>query len=196
MISNLTSYPLCWPYGWKRTVPGYRTRARFHKEWKELSIAQGTRRVLHSLELLGVSDYPTIVSTNILLRLDGLPRSDQRNPDDPGVAVYWRKSEKDLYKVMAIDQYNRVADNLAAVAATLEAMRAIDRHGGAQILDRAFTGFLALPVPEGWREWRDILQINGEVTLALAERQYKKLRLESHPDKPSGSHEQMVDLNR
>ena len=38
---------------------------------------------------------------------------------------------------MAIDAYTRTADNLAAVAATLEAMRAIERHGGAQILERA-----------------------------------------------------------
>jgi hypothetical protein len=47
----------------------------------------------------------------------------------------------------------RAADNLAAIAATLEAMRAIDRHGGATILNRAFTGFTALPPPaDCWKE--------------------------------------------
>jgi len=46
---------------------------------------------------------------------------------------------------MAIDIYDTVAGNLAAVAATLDAMRAIERHGGAQILKRAFQGFKALP---------------------------------------------------
>ncbi|KVD37855.1 hypothetical protein WJ41_22830 [Burkholderia ubonensis] len=64
-----------------------------------------------------------------------------------GVAVYW-ETRAGARRVMAIDQYTRVADNLAAVAATLDAMRAIERHGGARILERAFTGFAALAAAE------------------------------------------------
>ena len=75
----------------------------------------------------------SIISTNLKLRLDGLPRSDQKEPDDPGVAVYWQRLSKPK-KVMAIDLYDRIADNLAAIGATLNAMRAIERHGGALIL--------------------------------------------------------------
>ncbi|SDQ25048.1 hypothetical protein SAMN05443026_0089 [Burkholderia orbicola] len=36
---------------------------------------------------------------------------------------------------MAIDQSARIADNLAAVAATRDAMRGIERRGGARILE-------------------------------------------------------------
>lgn len=87
-----------------------------------------------------------LVSSNLKLNMSGLPRSDQGEPTDPGVAVYWvtRKGER---RVMAIDIYNRVADNIAAVARTLEYMRGIERHGGASIQERAFTGFTALPPP-------------------------------------------------
>ncbi|ROU09438.1 hypothetical protein [Lysobacter enzymogenes] len=84
------------------------------------------------------------MSTNLTLRRDGLPRSDQREPADPGAAVYWTDCTG-ADRCMAVDRYTKTAGNLAALAATLEAMRAIERHGGAEILDRVFTGFTALP---------------------------------------------------
>jgi hypothetical protein len=97
---------------------------------------------------------------------------------------------------MAIDQYVKVADNLAAIAATLDAMRAIERHGGAQILDRAFTGFIALPAPTDKKTWREVMGfepfevVNAHVIRA----RYRKLAFERHPDK-GGSHDAMVELN-
>ena len=89
---------------------------------------------------------------------------------------------------MAIDQYDRVADNLAAIAATLEAMRAIERHGGAQILERAFTGFTALPAPDHQRPWREVLGIpalpeNEAQAREVIEGAYRRLRSRYHPDK-------------
>jgi hypothetical protein len=61
------------------------------------------------------------------------------------VAVYWADPDSGVQQCMAIDIYDSVAGNLAAVAATVDAMRSIERHGGAQILKRAFSGFTALP---------------------------------------------------
>lgn len=69
-------------------------------------------------------------------RLDGLPRSGEPEPKDPGATVYWRSRGRD--QVIAIDQYDRVADNLAAIAGTLDALRAIKRWGGAQIVARLY----------------------------------------------------------
>ena len=112
---------------------------------QELSVADGVGRVLGELEHLNVAHGDAIISTNVPLRLDGTPRSNQPEPIDPGAAVYWRSRGQKQTKVMAVDRYDRVADNLAAIAATLNAMRAIERHGGAQILKRAFQGFRALP---------------------------------------------------
>lgn len=198
----IEAYPLSWPAGWPRTLPSKRRSAKFSKgerqhsstpgvsswmQYRQVSISDGTQRVLAELAKLKISRDDMIVSSNLKLRLDGLPRSDQRDPDDPGAAVYWQDA-KGRKQVMAIDQYDRVADNLAAIAATLEAMRAIERHGGAQILERAFTGFAALPAPDHQRPWREVLGIpslrgNEAQAREVVETAYRRLRSQHHPDK-------------
>lgn len=193
MSTETTAYPLSWPAGWKRTPLSSRTRARFgqarssgyggYTSKGELSVAQATDRVLGELGRMGVGDYNLIISSNIELRRDGLPRSGQREPEDPGVAVYWRDNREDGWpmRCMAIDRYDRVADNLAAIAATLEAMRAIERHGGAEILNRAFTGFTALP-SGSTTHWRDVLGVPDNASRAEIEAAYRRLRSKHHPD--------------
>jgi hypothetical protein len=130
-----------------------------------------------------VHDWDIIISTNIELRLDGLPRSD-KEPQDPGVAVYWKQNAKaTTMRCMAIDRYDRVADNLAAIAATLDAMRAIERHGGAEILNRAFLGFAALP-EKASQPWREVLGIPSEASPNpdLIQERYRALVKVHHPD--------------
>lgn len=193
-IESVTASPLSWPEGWPRA--SNRTRAQFgknefrnpggqpgggYKTKRELTIQDGTTRVLEELDRLGIKHGDAIISTNLELRLDGLPRSGQPAPRDPGVAVYWRR-QGGAMKVMAIDRYDRVADNLGAIAATLFAMRAIDRHGGGQILERAFTGFDALPPP---RTWREVLGFKRDARISLddAERAFRSKAHLHHPDK-------------
>lgn len=224
---TIPAYPLQWPAGWKRTEAHHRTPARFGKKrtvqssftqsdgtrssytrMGEVSIADAVSRIRGELVRMGIDDDNLVISTNLLLRLDGLPRSSQRDPDDPGVAVYWSDPAMpgNPPRCMAIDRYDRVADNLAAVAATLDAMRAIERHGGAAVLERAFTGFTALPAPEvkdpwwevlGWRTRAMLLSAGVDRGLLQscnpfeAERQlvvdaYRRLRSKHHPDKPGG----------
>lgn len=207
----MNRYPLSWPDGWRRMPAGQRKRAHFGKgerqysstpgqsSWmrvRDLTINDGVSRVLDELRKFGVLEGDAIISTNLQVRLDGLPRSGQAQPADPGVAVYWERAGDKGTKVMAIDIYDRVADNLAAIAATLEAMRAIERHGGAVILERAFTGFDALPAPGQTmaRSWREVLELNGDATLDRARENYRRLASLRHPDK-GGSHAAMSELN-
>jgi hypothetical protein len=191
-MSERTAYPLSWPEDWKRTQT--RISADFGKVQmsfteqgprregkKRLSIADSVQRLLGELKRMGVRDSNIIISTNAPLRLDGMPRSDQE-PHDPGAAVYWKKNDKAAMRCMAVDQYTRVADNLAAIAATLEAMRAIERHGGAQILDRAFLGFATLP-DKASQHWREVLGIEGEANLSVIEKRFRALAQVHHPDK-------------
>lgn len=201
----MTRFPLAWPDGWRRTKAQARVRAKFNKKTmkygsdgnalyrqsSEISIAEGTRRVLAELQSFGVEDGDAIISTNLKVRLDGLPISNQKEPDDSGVAVYWKRPKDQKHKVMAIDRYDRIADNLAAIAATLEAMRAIERHGGAMILERAFTGFDALPSPN---DWRHVLGFETTPTLQDAKRRYLDLATKRHPD-AGGSNAAMSELN-
>lgn len=142
------AFPLAWPSGWRRTPAHQQERGRFRtggssivlSRARPVSIADGVDRILGELGRLGAS--AVVISTNAPLRRDGYPRS-EREPEDPGAAVYWTHAGD--AECMAIDRYDRLADNLAAIAATIEAMRAIQRHGGAEILKRTFQGFKALP---------------------------------------------------
>lgn len=183
---TVNAYPLQWPVGWKRTQAALRKSGRFSSKdhgrpARSVSVADGVERLLGELERMGYTRNDIVISTNVELRLDGLPRSDRGEPGDPGAAVYWRTPSGDN-KVMAIDIYDRVADNLAAIAATLDAMRAIERHGGAVILERAFTGFTALPAPAGG-EWWAVLGVAKTASRSDIEAAYKKRRSEAHPDK-------------
>lgn len=196
---TITAYPLCWPAGWRRIPASSRAHGHFSKgerqysssgsgSWmrrRDLTVNDAVQRVLAELQRLGVLNGDAIISTNVPVRLDGLPRSNLAEPADPGVAVYWRRPLDNGMQCMAVDRYLRVADNLAAIAATLEALRAIERHGGAAILDRAFTGFAALPSTVEAQHWRDVLEFAADARLTRADidERYKRLRSREHPDK-------------
>lgn len=171
MKETRSAYPLDWPVGWKRTKAGNRRNGQFKKmetvsgdttSWKRgrsVSVFDSIERILYQLQRMGVDRQDVVISTNVRTRLDGLPRSGERAPEDPGAAVYWLDgyaAPEQQSRCMAIDQYATVEDNLAGIAATLEAMRAIERHGGAEILQRTFSGFLALP-EKAMQPWRNVL---------------------------------------
>lgn len=215
-MSNSTetvqAFPLQWPAGWRRCEPHQRERAKFGKSVPQyrtkylngvaagtersydrresLSIADATTRVLEELQRMGIRDDDIVISSNLRLRLDGLPASAQSAPKDPGVAVYWRAGNGT--RCMGIDRYDRVQDNLAAIAATLDAMRAIERHGGATILDRAFAGFVALPAPTAW--WQVLELKDHHATRAQISDAHRRLAMRHHPDR-GGDAERMADIN-
>lgn len=207
-MSNSTetvqAFPLQWPAGWRRCESHQRERARFSKRvaqrsshidqvWmrkQELSIAEATTRVLEELQRMGIGRDDIVISSNLRLRLDGLPASAQSAPKDPGTVVYWRSGTGT--RCMAIDRYDRVQDNLAAIAATLDAMRSIERHGGATILDRAFQGFVALPAPRAWWQVLELKEPNP--TRAEIEAAHRRLAMKHHPDR-GGDADRMSDIN-
>jgi len=189
----IPAYPLQWPAGWKRTPWDRRKRAAFGKArerfgnsmHRSLTITEGTERVLAELQRMGIGRDDVVISSNLQLRLDGMPRGQQAEPSDPGIAVYWTEGGR-TPRVIAIDRYDRTADNLAAIAATLDAMRAIERHGGAVILERAFAGFAALPGPgaaRAPREWWQVLGVPQNALPSTIRDAYRALRSQHHPDR-------------
>lgn len=126
-------YPLAWPPGWQRTER--RTASRF----KALT---SKALILLTAEIRRLGGEGIVISTNLPLKADGSFRQD-RDPVDPGVAVYFRRADRDV--VFACDQFDEVRENLYAVAKTIEAMRAIERYGASELVNRAFSGFLGLP---------------------------------------------------
>ena len=70
-------------------------------------------------------------------------------------------------------------------------MRAIERHGGAAILNRAFTGFIALPAPE--QPWQ-VLGVGMNASREEIEEAYRKLAAKHHPDR-GGNPQEMARIN-
>lgn len=204
----MKAYPLSWPAGWKRTPASQQAYGRFgttkrspHGSWRsraDLTIAEATDRLLDELERMGAKRADIVLSTNLVLRQDGLPRSGQAAPRDPGAAVYWKDPFNGQPRSMAIDRYTKVEQNIAALAATIDAMRAIERHGGAAVLERAFTGFTALPAPivAGMRRsWWDVLGVERGASAQAIGDAYRSLAARHHPDR-GGSAERMAEINR
>jgi hypothetical protein len=126
-------YPLQWPQGWARSTVQRASKFRTsNTAARKLLVAE-----LDRLKASGV-----VISTNVPLKADGTMRMD-REPVDSGVAVYFQRDGKQV--VFACDQYDIMADNLQAIAKTIEAMRGIERWGAGEMMDRAFSGFKGLP---------------------------------------------------
>jgi len=194
---SLSNYPLCWPDGWTRTPSYQRKTARFKRYGNKSSVMEGLSRTIEELSKMGIPRDDVLISTNVPTRLDGMPRSDQREPSDSGVAVYWRKKQNAPMQCIAVDIYTKVADNLCAIAATLEAMRAIERHGGAQVQERSFRGFAALPATAGsHRRWRDVFGVVMQnPTRESIDAQFRNLLKVRHPD-AGGTDAAMAELNQ
>jgi hypothetical protein len=194
------AYPLQWPKGKPRTPWDARERGRFGKQRHiqhdtfsysmkgNLSVAEALKRLQGEIDRLGA--YLPVVSSNLETRRDGLPRSGQRKPEDPGVAFYFRLKDKPI--VLACDHYDTVEANIAAIAAHIDAMRAMERHGVGS-LEQMFAGFMALPPAVAPDDWRTVLGNPG--TLADAERVYRAAAHEHHPDKTGGDDAKMAALN-
>lgn len=150
---SVDAYPLQWPAGHDRTPADARERSRFGKWNSPVSVAKATRAVMDQISMFTRKDQQwridpddVVISTNLQLRNDGLPRSSQKAPDDPGVAVYFVLDDRPY--AMPCDKWDRVGDNLWAIAKHLEAMRGMERWGVGS-LHTAFAGFNALPPGTG-----------------------------------------------
>lgn len=182
---NVSNHPLHWPAGWARTASSDQKDANFKHQGRRLTIADGITRVLDALRKMGVPSWNVIISTNMAVRGDGLPYSGRRPPEDAGAAVYWRPDEEsEGYQCIAIDQYTRLGDNLAAIAGTLDCLRAIERWGGAKILQRASAGFKELPGSGSSNPgvWWAVLGVTQGSDFDTVRAAYQQKRKSTHPD--------------
>lgn len=155
----MEAYPLHWPQGRQRTPVHKRVHSRF-----DMNPDRARRDLRLEAERHG---RQVVLSTNIELRRDGEPYASRRAPDDTGVAVYFLRKGRPV--CFACDQYREVWENMRAICKTLEAMRGIERWGSAEMLNRAFTGFEALPSPDMVtpspnKTWWEILGVTAGAT--------------------------------
>ena len=152
-----------------------------------LTLAVARKRLAGELDRLKARR--PVLSMNIEFRLDGGLRSGAtQNPRDPGVAVYFQLGDKPI--VLACDSYTEVAQNIAAIAAHIDAMRRMERYGVGSMA-QMFTGFLALPAPMVVDDWRAAL--GDPKSLAEAEAAFRERMKDAHPDR-GGTHAQAAAL--
>lgn len=173
----IDAYPLQWPASWPRTnTPN---PARF-----QTSFARARNQLMRELDLLGATDI--IISSNIELRRDGLPYANQRQPEDVGIAVYFKLDGED--QCVPCDKWTRTEDNMQAIRKTIEALRGLDRWGAKEMVNAAFRGFKALPeaiiVGEHTaRAWWEVLEVSQDASPEIIKAAYKQLLHKAHPDK-------------
>jgi hypothetical protein len=187
-MNTQNAFPLSWPPAWKRAT--WRNSSNFGKH----SVDGGTSEILRQLKLLGVGDYNVVISTNVPLRNDGLPRSNAPAPSDPGVAIYFKLKNRPC--VLACDKWAKVEDNLWAIAKDIEAQRGRVRWGVGSV-EQAFAGYTALPPPGETvsATWYNVLGVSSDANYETALEAYRSEAMKCHPDRPGGSHESMTRLN-
>lgn len=198
-------YPLSWPSTWPRTPASKRQRARFHT-----GVAAAVKDILHELRLLGARQV--VITSEMPVRRDGLPYAIEREPEDRGVAVWW-VSKDGKETVIACDRWDRVRDNMTAIANSIGALRGLDRWGVSEMMRRAFAGFAALPPGSGEEQgaadaaaavrarpdWREVLggnfpKADPDDIIAIARARHRLLMRDAHPD-AGGSNERAASLN-
>lgn len=201
------TYPLRWPDGWQRTPPAKRSRGRQFKrggyEGALPTFAYGRDGLIDELTRLGAKNV--VISSSVDVRVDGVPRAginaDATTFREPGVAVYFTLNNRAT--VMAQDGYDSPAVNLRSLTLAIEAMRALERHGGGTMMNKAFDGFAALPPPAGSkpkRPWWEVLRYPADpterdfLTFTEVQARYRGLAMKAHPDQ-GGSHDAMAELN-
>jgi hypothetical protein len=156
-----------WPYD---VTDPRRSRYAFKAPWSN------TMRLLdRELRMLDASDL--VIGADFReqdLRLDGLPRSNARVPQHPGVELSFN-TRRHGRLVYASDSCDWWEHNVRSLALTLEALRAVDRFGGTRRGEQ-YAGF------------RQIESADGKVTrergrrLVEAHGGYRQALAATHPD--------------
>lgn len=151
--------PLQWPDGWTRHRGA---RDRWPKQ-DCLSLSATIDGLWDELEKLGAKD----ITISMSMRPGTLSRQPKR-VGDPGVAVFFKRAGRPV--AMAQDRFETQAGNARSLTLAIAAMRAIERHGGGVIAERAFEGFTGVPAvkdeqPRPSQHWSDVLGVSPSAPL-------------------------------
>lgn len=184
MNDEITTFPLSYPVNQPRTKKEDRKEARFITRSRGYGYGASRRHSVYEsageleLEIRRMGGASMIISSNLRVKANGLPYSGQKQPDDPGVAVYFKWNKRDL--VFACDKWTTVEDNLWAIVKHIEALRGQERWGVGS-LDQAFAGYMQLPDPDQ-REWWEVLNVLPTAGDDEIRQAYLRLAKQYHPD--------------
>lgn len=205
----IAAYPLHWPVARGRIRPADVVSAR-----TTVSLAVARDHLIKQLDLTeSVTNY--IISSNAVLRKDGLPAGKQPKISDPGVAVWIWNTNPLGWICISSDSFDSIAGNVRAIGLSLTEMRGFTARlniGLPSLLQGLFWVGIGgnerqqqppppQPEPEPTArsnrdpsDWRSILNLSIIYTWDQVQTNYRKLRKELHPDKPTGSTAAFQDL--
>ena len=172
-------YPDQWPLG--RPKEGGRKTAQWKHQGSRLDFDQAVRRLAEQVALVTRAGNPwrmreLTLGTNFELRVDGRPRRNSSYPWDTAVTFFFELDGQP--HVLACDRWDRIEDNIAAIAAHIEALRGQERWGVAD-MKQAFAGHVALPAPEQW--WQ-VLGVRSDASADEVDRAWREKMRTAHPD--------------
>lgn len=180
MTEVIEAYPLQWPIS--RPRKKYPERSNF-----DVALGRSIQDVQDEVRRLGGINL--VISSNLPVRRDGMPYANSSQPADRAVAVYFKYKQKPM--CFACDRWDKVQDNMRAIAKTIDALRGIERWGSGSMVEQAFTGFMALAAPE--QSWQ-VLGISSHATRAEIEGAHSRLAMKHHPDR-GGDTNTMARIN-
>jgi hypothetical protein len=189
-VTDINAFPLSWPL----TYP--RTKNPSKSKFGDYSFAVVRDNLMKELKRFGATKI--VLSTNIPLRLDGLPKSGMGRIKDAGVAVYFKKQLKGQLHdfVFACDRWEKIEDNIYSISKTIDALRGIDRWGSSDMQEKAFTGYMALPPAQSTkRDWKDVLEVAAYSSNEVVKQKFNQLAMRWHPDR-GGDAAKMAEINR
>lgn len=186
----MQKYPLEWPVGYPRTTRPSRSA------FKNPTLGKTIDNILQEIKrLTGRWKTGIVISTNIPLKNDGLPRADYMRSviSDRGAAVYFKRGEAEV--VICCDKWDTVESNLHAIYKSIEALRSVERWGVSDFIERAFTGFKALHSSPPAKPWFEVMEFKfPSPTIEHHKSRYRALARKLHPDSPGGSLEKFQEL--
>jgi hypothetical protein len=161
-------YPLQWPDHQRRSAR--REQSRFRT-----TLAAALANVENSLRLFAQDSGRQATAVSITSNVAGLSNA---QPADTGVAVWflWDGEQR----CIAVDRYQKVAENLQAIHHVIEARRTELRHAGIEMVRTTFRGLTALPPPPAAtaipkESWWQVLGLRANASPEVIQTAYKTL---------------------
>jgi hypothetical protein len=193
MNSNATTlpaaYPLYWPEEWPRTPYGSKKRSRY-----DVTYQKASTEALQSLKRMRVSQWS--LSSNLRVQRNLPPTEGAAAREDSGAALWWIDPKRRETRVIACDMYESVRENVRAIGLAIEALRALERTGATQILDRAMQTFATKGLPAPKPEWVYALGlVDYPASQAHVHEAFRSRSKLAHPDS-GGSHQSFIELQQ
>jgi hypothetical protein len=184
-------YPLAWPIGFPRNETPEDSSFK-------MTAAKSLESLLSEIKLLSGDTEPIISSNVPVKKSNGKMYSNVADDElhDSGVAVYFEFMQKQ--RVLACDKWKTPAENLRALALTVNAMRGLDRWGASAIIERAFTDLVALPEKSSFNQksvWEILGLSEKPGDVKLLKKAYQERATKVHPDL-GGSNEAFNELKQ